>query len=33
MRYASGQQGEASKVKMSGSEITHTIVFSHKMSN
>ena len=27
MRYASGQQGEASKVKVSGSEITHTTVF------
>ena len=27
MRYASGQQEEDSKVKMSGSEITHTPYF------
>ena len=33
MRYASGQQEEDSKVKMSGSEITHTPFFFHKMSN
>ena len=33
MRYASGQQGEDSKVKTSGSEITRTPFFFHKMSN